>query len=726
MQVFILHFFNINILYYFRDRSSLVNLINKLSGAKNDNINLIDDSTSISSIETGSEAEINLSQSSDQTNPTIKIENHMSENSNNVESEKSLYKPEQNSFEIPINLKRKLESNSCEDKNLPKKISSPIVGEAIEEPVIIVKGEGSGNECDTGNPDEIDTQNETAKNEDVKKPKLWSIETICSSSKEVKDEIISVPKTGFFFGDDSVPCFNNVSNGESSHPEENDEDDEALNNKKSEEIDSTLTLNIVSPFNKECSTKNEDELSSKMSLKQSVFNIKVHEEEVQITERNANEVFRTSDSNINTKIHKTHAYESSPLDTFSKSQDSQLNSSKQVFKTNEFNPLNTSGEANTVENVCQKKIDDLKVNSVNEEISCKNIDDSKSEKKPICQANVDINKDKKIGIEENLKWKSKENSENYQQLTTNTVDQIIITNDDGIKINKQSTNETNQSDEKKKKYISSEKVESHAQQSTEKLEKNQCALNELTQSKVLDIVTDNQILTNCNVIDNKQVIVNLVKDKEVDQNLSKDISADFKTIENSQKNITCSNPELNQHNVCDNSTLPFISGDCSRSSSSKTYDQTETDNVDQYFKISKQVDDINCKKLKNTAHNISNIIETGVFVSDIKTNDDNDSKQLEGFQIKKENKLIVNLDCPIVSNKHTCDKILQKSDQAREISENESTKDQAESSNFEIDTVHTVKYKTNIKEIKTKCLDVSKDEVADEKNTDAILLDGKV
>lgn len=707
-----LHFFNINILYYFRDRDSLVNLINKLSGAKDDNLNAIDDSSSSTSIiETGSEAEINLSPRLDQTNATIKIENHMSESSNNVESEKSLYNPEQNSLEIPINLKRKLESSSCEDNNLPNKISSPIVGEAIEEPVLIVKGEGSGNECDTGNPDEINTQNETAKNEDVKKPKLWSIETICSSSKEVKEEIISVPVTGFFFGDDSVPCLNNVSNGESSHPKENDKDDEALNNKISEEIDSALTLNIVSPFNKECSIKNEDELSSKMSSKQSVFNIKVHEEEVQITERNANEVFRTSDSNINTKIHKTHVYETSPLDTFSKSQDSQLNSTIQVFKTNEFNPLNTSSEANTnntVDNVCQKKIND-----------------SKSEKKTICQANIDINKDKKIGIEENLNGKSKENSENDQQLTTKTVNQIIITDDDGIKINKQSVNETKQSDEKKKKYNSYEKAENNAQQSTEKLEKNRCALNELTQSKVLDIVTDNQILTNCNVIDNKQVIVNLVKDKDIDQNLSKDVSEDFKTIDYSQKNATCSNPELNQHTICDNSTLKFTTGNCSRSSSCKTYDQTETDNVDQYFKISKQVDDNNCKKLKNTAHNISNIIETGVFVSDIiKSNDDNESKQLEGFQIKKENKLILNLER--VSNKHSFDKILQKSDQAREISENESTKDQPESSGFEIDNVHTVKSKTNVKEIKTKCLDVLKDEVLDEKNSDDILLDGKI
>lgn len=638
-----------------------------------------------------------------------------------------------------------MEDNLNEENNLLNKMSAPIVGEAIEESIMIVKGEGSGNECDTGNPDETNTQNETSKNEDVKKPKLWSIEAICSSSKEVKEEIISVPKTGFFFGDDSVPSFNNVSNGENSHLKEKklevepskDKVDEVLQNIKYEEVDSTSTLNIIKPLNKECITKNEEEFSSKKSSKQSVFNIKVHEEEVQITERNANEVFNTSDSSINIKIHKMNVYETPSLNTFSKSQDFQLNSTTQVLRTNEKNPSLTSSEAisaNTVDNVCQNEIVECKVNTVNEQI-CKNVKDNTSEKKP-----SQVNFDRQKGNEDNLYLKSKENRESDQQLTTKIVDQIIITDDDK-KMNKQSTNEITKSEEKKKNDNSYAKVKTNEsltniinqcvhineQQSTQIIVQNLCALNESTQSKVLGIVTDNQILTNCNVIDNDEVIVNLVKDKEIDQNLSEDNSKDLKITDYSQITAISSKSELNQHNN-DNSTLKYIIGGCNRgsSSSNKIQDQLETNNlVDQYFKISKQIDDNNYKKLKNTAHNISNIIETSVVDSDsIKTNEDNNSKHLDDFEInnennfvnnvfQKENNLTLNKDCSTVSNKHSLDKILLKSDQVIETSKNDSTKelklkDQPESSNIKIDSKCKVKSEINIKELKTEYLDISK------------------
>ncbi|VVC44492.1 Hypothetical protein CINCED_3A013054 [Cinara cedri] len=703
-----------------KDRNSLVNLINKLSGAKDNNLNEIDDS---SSVETGSEVEIDLSQNLDQSkcsptlsNAIIKIENHKSENSineSNVESEKSLYDSKQSSLEKPINLKRKFEENLNEENSLSNKIMAPIVGEAIEESVIIVKGEGSGKECDTGNPDETNTQNETTKNEDVKKPKLWSIETICSSSKEVREDIVSVPKTGFFFGDDSVPCLNNVSNGESSHVDKNKlevespkENDESKKIKKYEEADSTLSLNIAKPLNKECITKNEDELSSKKSSKQSVFNIKVHEEEVQITERNVNEVFRTSDSNI----HKTNTYES--LDTLSKSQDFQPNSKLQEFKTNENNPLHTSGQANicdTVGSNYQNKTDENNVNSVNKEILYQIIKDDTSNKKPMDLANYDINKDKQLGKEDNLDVKSKDNRENKtkplfendQHLTTKLVDQIIKTDDDDYLKMKQSLCKNNQSDEKKKyeKVKTNESFTNtinqcdtiNEQQSTEILEQNRCSLNESSQSKVLGIVADNQIQKNCNVIDCKEV-----NDKEIDQKLSENDNADLQTIDYSIKR--------------------------SSGNSSKTHDQIETDNVD--FKITEQIDDSYCPKHKNTAHNISNIIETSAVVSDsIKINENDDSKQLETFQIKnennfvkhvfqKENKLILNKDCQIVSSKHSLDKILQKSDRNKDVCKKDPTKefkldDQPDSSNIEMNNICTVKSEINSNELEAECSDTS-------------------
>lgn len=112
--------------------------------------------------------------------------------------------------EEPVNDKSEGETVKA-DNNEEDKVE---VGEAIEDPVVHVFGEGNGAECEAGNPDKEEGKNDEANtantteqtesvNPDVKKvdveirpqPKLWSIDTICGtgsvnhsgeSSKSVK------------------------------------------------------------------------------------------------------------------------------------------------------------------------------------------------------------------------------------------------------------------------------------------------------------------------------------------------------------------------------------------------------------------------------------------------------------------------------------------------------------------------------------------------------------
>lgn len=96
----------------------------------------------------------------------------------------------------------------------------PEFGEAIEEPVMFFFGEGSGADCDTGNPElEKKTQNADHRNEnddntpnetvaessqEKKVHKLWSIDTICNKEMEQNCED---PSKQFFFGPGSVKNF---------------------------------------------------------------------------------------------------------------------------------------------------------------------------------------------------------------------------------------------------------------------------------------------------------------------------------------------------------------------------------------------------------------------------------------------------------------------------------------------------------------------------------------
>lgn len=672
-------------------------------------------------------------------------------NESNVELENNLLDQKNNSLEKPVNLKRKL----IEEDNSHNKINVPIVGEAIEECVMIIKGEGSGNECDTGNPDEINTQNDTTKNEDVKKPKLWSIETICSSSnKEVAEEIISVPTTGFFFGDDSVPCLNNVSNGESSHIDKNKleiepiktKDEELEKNKKLDEICSTSMSHDL----KECSSKNKDELSSKNTLKQSVFNIKVHEEEVQITERNANDVFTKSEFGKKDDVFKTNTNETiiSADDIYSKSSESMINSPVEIVETIKDKQLHTSS---ITDNYNQNQIDEMKVDSDNIEVKYK-VGNNLSNEQPSDSPNLDIDPDKQISIQDTMNLKSEEIIEDKieQQLTTTIDDQTnkIVEHILDETTNEQLTSEIKSNYKVEQVSNSCEKVNEneltnpvvqctdiYEQKNVDIVKQNPNILNKSMLVNIVDsdIINDNQIITDdCNVVDNKETKINLIIEDNENKQLPKDIIDHVQNIDYLKTNATCSNYKLNQQtkseNDNDNSKLCTID----YSSNSEIHDQSTVTNVNEFVKASNQINnDQNYKKPKITSHNISNIIET---VSDSDTENKelsiinpNENIQLDNCKIKNQNQFVnlsqnltsnINVDSQIISNnKHSLNKIQQKPDEIKKIQnlnyEEESTKDfqlndKPEISNIEMEIKIDKEDSINT-DLNTKNIDISND-----------------
>jgi remodeling and spacing factor 1 len=803
-----------------------VNLINELSGIKD---------TSLT------------------TSPVIENEDECSINdSSDFKSDINIFDPREYSLEKPIDLKRETD----EDKSLDK-INIPIVGDVIEESVMIVKGEGSGLECDTGNPDETNTQNETLKNEDVKKPKLWTIETICSSSKEVKEDI-SVPKTGFFFGDDSVPCFNNVSNGENSQlikekfegssSKENYEDlttnnklnedlttdkklyedlttnkkldedlttnkkldekftvneklneeftvnekldeeftvnkkldeevainkklnekfianknlvdEHAINEKINEElvvnktlevdlekniklnkdltknekmdkvVDST-TMNSIESLDKGCSSKSTEDLSVNKTSKQSVFNIKVHEEEVQITERKANEVFTKSEFTVKDDAHI-------------------VNSNIPVLKSSCNDKSITFDE--TEQNNIVNKYEE------NEKIECKNNDYQSGIQLTHANSvtNVDVHSVNQeiFGIKslENRKEETEQQLENDQQLVTKLEDNTDVhIHESPIKTNKQSTSDGSPSDKIEKVVKNCDNVNpiksllSTAnqcidinEQNIDTVEQNSSTLDniEFSNEGNLNVIIDNKISANeFNINDNNKEIVSLeVQSNESNTQITKNVDEDIQTIDDLNTNATYLKHDVNLHTESENSIKSEI--ECSGENvNSKADDQTLIDNVNLYPTTSKQIDDEqNYKKPNLTLHNISNIIETNKSVDDtivtkqsINTCNMEINKQ-EYYQIKNKNnngasiqektESVANITQNIFNNKHSLDKILQKSVEIKDISECPSHKknfmeefkleNQPESSNFEVekDNVCMVKSEKNIKELKTKNLD---------------------
>lgn len=688
-----------------------MNLINELSGAKDSTLDDIEDSNSI---ETSSDAEVELSPGLDQEkyspgspNTASIIENKKVEcsiNESTIKLPKQITDSKEKLLENPFDLKKEID----EDNGLQNKINNPIVGEIIEESVMIVKGEGSGQECDTGNPDETKTQNETSKNEDVKKPKLWSIEAICSSSKEVREENISVPTTGFFFGDDSVPCFNNISNGESSYHDEEKlevdqlkENDDKLNAvKKLDEVDSSASHihldeidvsktshNDIS-LKSEC-TKNEEESSIKSSSKQSVFNIKVHEEEVQITEQNANDVITKSEFNIKNDNHKPNIYESTLEGSHDKPQESQLKSMAHIFEINDNN-RNKTDKFGTDNDIQENKI--IEKHNVNEEVTSEKVENESSDQQ-LPNDDFDNVVDKQIIEQKNLSMKLEDETE--QQLTSKIDNSVIDIDkhilDDRIKIIDQTTSKVNESNEKEKIDDSCKKNKANESpanianlcanvneaQNVDVIEQN-LSLNKTISDDLDDTTTNNQILTGVSNIIEKEIKSNsVIEDSKIDEPISEDISKHIQT--------TDSNYTLNQNTESNNLTLNTI--DCS---SSKIHDQTVVEVIDQSFKIGKQDANQNSKINKKTLHNIRNIIETDKIVISDNTEDseqltstiDNENRQLENYQIKNENnfknnifqeqnKLVGNVDYQIVSsNKHSEDKMSEKSEEIiQEISE---------------------------------------------------------
>lgn len=733
-----------------------MNLINDLSGVKNNTQDDIEDSNSIG---IGSDAEVELIPdlnqeelplASSNTAPTVENNKRKySINECNVELEKKHF----SSNETPINLKRKLN----EEDNSVNKINVPIVGEVIEESVMIIKGEGSGQECDTGNPEETNTNNETSKNEDLKKPKLWSIEAICSSSKDVQEENISVPTTGFFFGDDSVPCLN-VSNGEKLEVDTSKVKEEEFN--KFDKIDSTIISHNTKSVNEESSAKNKDDFSNKNILKQSIFNIKVDEKEVQITERNANEIFTKPESIIKNDIHTTDVFKPISHGTYSELQEPQLNKTINIFEINKDNQCDKTYKYNT-DNIYENKIiDECKISSINTEVECKRDKDDSSDQQLINNSdcfNVDIDKQTIEQNNQSVKLKEIIEDEIGQQHTTKISDQVIKTNtnilDDKIQIIKQSTSKIDQYDEVNESNINmvNQCSDINEQQNVD-IEQNVCTLDKTTVD--IDVTKNIKILTNvCNVIDKKKTIINSVlKGTEIDKQVSEDFSEHTQTNDYSEINTTCFKDDTIPS---DNSTLNAI---YYNSSNSEAYDQIIIEDVNRCFKTSKQIDDDqNYKKPKKTSHNIRNIIETDVVVNNdnVKTNEQSiktidankDIKQLENCQINKnensckqnvsqeENKSAINLDNNVFNNKSNLDKMLQKSNENKKVlesskSEKESTKrvnlkDNTESSNVEseIDKINKEKSETNIKELKIKNIDISNDSTVNK--DDNILKDKK-
>ncbi|XP_014276967.1 microtubule-associated protein futsch [Halyomorpha halys] len=74
----------------------------------------------------------------------------------------------------------------CSLKSLSLATHEPKFSDVIEEPVMFVHGSGNGEDCLTGNPDEVDESIEDKSPE--KKPKLWSIDAICESIKQNSSE----------------------------------------------------------------------------------------------------------------------------------------------------------------------------------------------------------------------------------------------------------------------------------------------------------------------------------------------------------------------------------------------------------------------------------------------------------------------------------------------------------------------------------------------------------
>lgn len=75
----------------------------------------------------------------------------------------------------------------CSLKTLSLASREPKFSDVIEEPVMFVHGSGSGQDCLTGNPDEVDESIDDKSPE--KKPKLWSIDAICSSEKLLNESL---------------------------------------------------------------------------------------------------------------------------------------------------------------------------------------------------------------------------------------------------------------------------------------------------------------------------------------------------------------------------------------------------------------------------------------------------------------------------------------------------------------------------------------------------------
>lgn len=625
-----------------------------------------------------------------------------------VETNSKFLDLKENSLNKQNNLKRKLDENVDEKVN---ELDCPIVGETIEESIMIVKGEGSGKECDTGNPDEPNTQNDTSKNEDAKKPKLWSIETICSSSKDVKEEVISVPKTGFFFGDDSVSCFNNVSNGESSLVDK-DKLETNCTEKNEDKVDCTTALedNIV-VLHEECSTQNKNKVISDKGIKQSVFNIKIHEEEVQITERKANEVFTKSDSNFKNNTDQVSINEPLLVSPHDKPTSSQLNIATQFVESNKDDKYPADKNVSL-----PKTTDECGLDNDGEKVKCKGVEDS------VNSAKSNIQRYKSSEVQDNKEDKIKE------QLTVQIDDQTIKINnpDNNIIIKKESSKINQKNDEQIKN--------SHKKDEA-------CVSLSSTKDMCIDIINEQK---NINVVENvlkvdqtmsndadlsdtvtqnqKLVDVQDVLDKNVTKKIDRKVSEDInqQTTNVLETSTTCSNYDLSQHTDQDNSTLSKT--DKSRD---KEYNKpTESNNL--FLKSCKQVDDDQNSTIpKKTLHNIRNIIKTdeGAVSEPIKTNKQssntfcNKNKLIKIQPVKNESdnvnsvfpsekQLITTLNPQSGdTNKHNLEKVFQNAD---ETSENKLVS-KSVSSNFKTDKISTEDTEIDKTKIELKMENIVKD-----------------
>jgi len=382
-------------------------------------------------------------------------------------------------------------------------------------------------------------------------------------------------------------------------------------------------------------------------------------------------------------------------------------------------------------------------------VECKKIKFDEVNDQPTDLTNSDIQMGKKIKEQDNLSMKLEENIKSNidQQLKENIKEEIDqqLENDqestpkvgEPIKIdkhtlnykiqsNEQLTGKNNQSDDGKivdnsgEKIISNESfantvgqyTDINEQPSIDVVEQNKCML-DTSLSNVVDqsIITDNQILANkCTTIDIEEPVDNLAEENEPEQ-LSEH-TENVQNTDNLKTNAAYSNN--------DNSIRNAIA------SSSKAYDQTSTDNVDQCSTTIKQVvGNQNNNTSKKTSHNISNIINTDVIVinDSVETNKqivnsgDIEIKQLEHFQITNEKNIsqekkisVSNIDCPKdFSNKHSLNKILQKSDDIKEMSVCPNSK--SFNVDLEVDQIGLVKSEVeiNVEESNLKSKDILKD-----------------